>query len=34
VPTALLERENPARWVELGLSRDATIEQRIINWHG
>jgi len=33
VPTALLERENPARWAELGLSRDATIEERIINWH-
>jgi glutamate formiminotransferase len=34
VPRALLEREEPARWVELGLSRDATIEERIINWHG
>jgi glutamate formiminotransferase len=33
VPTALVEREDPARWVELGLSRDATIETRIANWH-
>jgi glutamate formiminotransferase / 5-formyltetrahydrofolate cyclo-ligase len=29
VPRALLEREDPARWEELGLSDDATIESRL-----
>jgi glutamate formiminotransferase len=32
VPTSLLEREDPARWTQLGLARDTTIETRIVNW--
>ncbi|MHB1209026.1 MAG: hypothetical protein ACYC1I_04890 [Acidimicrobiales bacterium] len=29
VPASLLEREDPARWAQLGLDPDATIEQRV-----
>ena len=29
VPRSLLELEDPARWDELGLSKDATIESRL-----
>jgi glutamate formiminotransferase len=32
-PTSLLEREDPERWVELGLSKETTIEERVANWH-
>jgi glutamate formiminotransferase len=32
VPSSLLEREDPARWMELGLARETTIETRRANW--
>ena len=32
VPNSLLEHEDPARWIELGLARETTIETRCANW--